>query len=219
VSRELPRRPSLDHLKKQAKERLRELRLRQPEASLADAQHALAREYGFESWPRLKAYVESAAATPARPPAFHRLTHKARQALFFSRFEAAQAGSPTIEPGHMLLALLRVSRDVPRNVFAGADIPAGTTRARLAPVRPGSQALPATAIIPFGERTTQVVIEAIAEADAQRHERVGLAHLVLGILHDRESAATSVLHDAGMRIDMVRHVAAASVEAEPDGGL
>jgi hypothetical protein len=30
-----------------------------PDAQLADAQHAIAREYGFASWPKLKAHVES----------------------------------------------------------------------------------------------------------------------------------------------------------------
>jgi len=63
MSRDLPPRPNLDHLKKQAKELLLTLKQQNPGAQLADAQHALAREYGFASWPRLKAHVES--ETPA----------------------------------------------------------------------------------------------------------------------------------------------------------
>ena len=58
MSRDLPPRPNLDHLKKQAKELLQTLRQQSPDAQLADAQHALARDYGFASWPRLKAHVE-----------------------------------------------------------------------------------------------------------------------------------------------------------------
>jgi ankyrin repeat protein len=78
----LPSSPSLDHLKYQAKDlliarqaqdleacqRIREFHPRfktstdeaiaQAKFSLADAQLALAREYGFPSWARLKAYVE-----------------------------------------------------------------------------------------------------------------------------------------------------------------
>jgi hypothetical protein len=66
MSRDLPARPNLDHLKKQAKELLQALKEQDPDAQLADAQHALAREYGFGSWPRLKAHIESdtAAANP-----------------------------------------------------------------------------------------------------------------------------------------------------------
>jgi hypothetical protein len=59
MSRQLPDRPDLDHLKNQAKDLLAELRSRTPETQLADAQFALAREYGFASWTKLKAHVES----------------------------------------------------------------------------------------------------------------------------------------------------------------
>lgn len=83
MSKSLPPRPSLEQLKKQAKELLQSLRSRQPDAlrrlrafhpgfahlaqselararfSLAGAQLTLAREYGFGSWSKLKARVES----------------------------------------------------------------------------------------------------------------------------------------------------------------
>src|SRR5687768_15095324 len=57
--RRLPERPSLEQLRKQAKEHLDTLRADDPSVNLAAAQHALAREYGFESWPKLVHHVES----------------------------------------------------------------------------------------------------------------------------------------------------------------
>ena len=54
----LPDRASLEFLKKLSKERLALLRLRNPESRLADAQLAIARDYGFRSWRALKAEVE-----------------------------------------------------------------------------------------------------------------------------------------------------------------
>ncbi len=57
--RRLPERPSLEQLRKQAKEHLDTLRAANPSATLATAQHALAREYGFDSWPTLVHHVES----------------------------------------------------------------------------------------------------------------------------------------------------------------
>ena len=54
----LPDRPSLEYLKKLAKDRLGELRQADPHAKLADAQLALAREHGFPSWRALKAEVD-----------------------------------------------------------------------------------------------------------------------------------------------------------------
>jgi ankyrin repeat protein len=52
--RALPDQPSLEQLRKQAKD----LRAAGPHASLSAAQLALAREYGFPSWARLKRAVE-----------------------------------------------------------------------------------------------------------------------------------------------------------------
>jgi ankyrin repeat protein len=57
--RRLPDRPSLEQLRKQAKEHLDTVRAANPRATLADAQHSLAREYGFESWPAMVHHVES----------------------------------------------------------------------------------------------------------------------------------------------------------------
>src|SRR5271154_2770668 len=78
--RELPARPNLDHLKKQARLLLRGSLQAEPEAmdrfrkaqvqsstaapKLADAQHVIAREYGFENWANLKAHVGALSDDP-----------------------------------------------------------------------------------------------------------------------------------------------------------
>jgi len=74
MPRDLPASSNLEHLRKQAKRLLRDFRRGRPAAveqfrllasrapldlpKLADAQHAVAREYGFDSWPKMKSYVE-----------------------------------------------------------------------------------------------------------------------------------------------------------------
>ena len=79
MSRTLPERANLEFLTKQAKDLLHDakagdaaarerLRAWAPVAAverpkLADCQHAFAREYGFASWPKLKAHVEMLGAT------------------------------------------------------------------------------------------------------------------------------------------------------------
>lgn len=65
----VPPRPSLEWLRKTAKDRLAELRASDPAAKLAGAQRAVARDYGFASWRALKAHVERAAAPPEPPSA------------------------------------------------------------------------------------------------------------------------------------------------------
>ena len=75
MSRQLPAKPSLEHLKKQAKELLQGFQQGEPAATdrfralasrsalaapkLADAQHVIARDYGFASWLKLREHVES----------------------------------------------------------------------------------------------------------------------------------------------------------------
>ncbi len=54
----LPERPSLEWLRKAAKERLRALRAQDPAARLAQAQLLVAREHGFTSWAKMKQLVE-----------------------------------------------------------------------------------------------------------------------------------------------------------------
>src|ERR1700753_3233197 len=71
--RRLPSQPNLEQLKKQAKDLLKRYRAGEPDAiaevdcferkpspefALNDAQRVLARTYGFNSWPKLKAFVD-----------------------------------------------------------------------------------------------------------------------------------------------------------------
>ncbi len=56
----LPANPSLAQLQKRAKERVRELRAAgKPNATLADAQFAIAHEHGFETWAKLKHHIQA----------------------------------------------------------------------------------------------------------------------------------------------------------------
>ncbi|MEM8852927.1 MAG: ankyrin repeat domain-containing protein [Pseudomonadota bacterium] len=54
----LPPRPDMDWLRKTAKSALSTLRQTDPNARLHQAQHALAKQYGFASWRQLKAHVD-----------------------------------------------------------------------------------------------------------------------------------------------------------------
>ena len=55
----LPAHPSLEQLRKQAKDRLAALRASDPSVKLAAAQNDVARQYGFESWPKLVAHLST----------------------------------------------------------------------------------------------------------------------------------------------------------------
>ncbi|MCX6123964.1 MAG: 3,4-dihydroxy-2-butanone-4-phosphate synthase [Proteobacteria bacterium] len=56
-TRSFPAHPSLEFLRKQAKDQLHTMQQSNPQVKLADAQWQLAKEYGFASWPKLKASI------------------------------------------------------------------------------------------------------------------------------------------------------------------
>jgi hypothetical protein len=61
MSRELPSKPNLEHLRKQAKALQRSV----PGRKLADAQQLLATDYGFASWAKVKSFILQQQLPPA----------------------------------------------------------------------------------------------------------------------------------------------------------
>lgn len=109
MSKSLPSRPNLEQLKKQAKDllkayktadadALKRIRANHPdysnaseseissaELSLSDAQLVIAREYGFESWPRLKEHVESLLMETDDPVELFKRAFKTDDAVFLRK--------------------------------------------------------------------------------------------------------------------------------------
>jgi len=80
TKRTLPSIPNSDHLRKQAKARLADMRRVLPSARLAEAQHLVACEYGHANWAALQAEVARRSAGPAGRWAFVRRAHLAPSA-------------------------------------------------------------------------------------------------------------------------------------------
>lgn len=207
MSRELPERPDLDHLRKQAKALLRELRRQDPQAQLSAAQRQLAREYGFASWHELKSHVLSltnrASEVPFADYAFTRYTSKARQALFFSRDEAGRVGSASIDPEHILLGSLRAGLGSKARIFDRARVSLDAARAEIMAGSAGA-AVPTSVEIPFSGVTKRVLLDATGQARRLGHESIGMVHLVLAMLDRRESRAGSLLTRWGITSERVK---------------
>src|SRR3954451_5452297 len=84
MSELLPVRPNLEHLKNQAKAMLRAA----PEQKLSDAQHAIARRYGFASWPKLKQHVQRISTQAVAPADASRALPRAANAGDFAAVRA-----------------------------------------------------------------------------------------------------------------------------------
>lgn len=209
---QLPPRPSLARLRKHAKDLLRRLRRQDPAATLVQAQHALAREYGFASWPKLKAHVERLVALP-QPVTFQRYTAKAREAVFFSRYEAIQLGSQTIEPAHLLFGVLRASHGL--KGWEGTAASLERTRVEIAAGRPPAEPGAAAGRLATSERAQRALRAAVEEADALAHHDIGLAHLLLGVLREPDPLAATLLDRAGMHLLAVRDGIAHLLDEEP----
>lgn len=212
MSRDLPARPHLDHLKKQAKALLPSLRHERAEATLADALHVLASEYGFASWPKLKAHVQAlplqdVAATaeasgagggaggqgatgapgsdaPSPRGPFHRFTDASKQALFFSRYEATTLGRRVIAPEHVLLGVIRAAKGVSRTVFAAAGVTLDDARAAIAAVNAPPEPIIEPVEVPFASPTTSLFHAAADEADRLGHADIATVHIVLALLRE-----------------------------------
>jgi hypothetical protein len=211
---ELPVRPSLAHLRKRAKALLQTLRQQSPDVSLSEAQHTLAREYGFASWPKLKAYVERVAAQEA-PPIFPRFTPKARESLFFSWHEANQLRSGVIEPAHLVLGLIRAGTGLKGHLFETSALPLDRARALMTDRLNAAPPVPPDRYIAPGPRVQRVFRAAVEEADAHHHERVGLAHLLIGLLREGDAVATGLLDQMGIGVRHVRDGLATYLNEEP----
>jgi hypothetical protein len=90
----LPQVPNLEHLKRQAKDVLRVVRRSHPAWKLAHAQHAVARGYGFASWPDLKIHIGSPRPHSPASPIRRRGTDGERE----SRKEHPLAGTWVLNP-------------------------------------------------------------------------------------------------------------------------
>jgi ankyrin repeat protein len=158
---ELPPRPSLEHLRKQAKARKRERGI-----TLSQAQHELARDYGFDSWPKLVHHVRASslqgierALVLADPPAV-------------SEFLRAEPNAATTAIGELppLIVLLRRSTGSPRDVRectrllldAGADLSSHT-------VEWGGEGQ-MTALFDAVERRDLELVRLLLERGAERDE-------------------------------------------------
>jgi tetratricopeptide (TPR) repeat protein len=120
-ARPLPERANLEHLKKEAKQRLKAMRLDNPGVKLSNVQLTVAREYGFSSWRSVIAYVKAQSdreaqlldqrqAARARFQAFKDGVDAAGKGDYqaaVAHFRKAEAEHPTITLSHVQHAVTK----------------------------------------------------------------------------------------------------------------
>jgi uncharacterized protein (TIGR03435 family) len=135
---------------------------------------------------------------------FERYTDRARRVLFFARYEAGRAGSPAVEPEHLLLALIREGRGLSARIFERARVSPDEMRRALESRTTSQEATSSVDDLPLSASTTQVLEFAAQESDRLLHNYVGTEHLLLGLFREDRSLAASILAERGLQIRQVR---------------
>jgi hypothetical protein len=231
MRRDLPESPSLDHLKKQAKDlldahqrgdaealaRIRDAvpsfagmgdeELARAPFALHDAQSAIAREYGLKSWSELR---DEVAARLARQPPSEELMQALMNLPFPDAVGAALRDAWTRRAEAIAAAKLPLRETLPLVAMRNALLTPGA----LAPIHVGRAASrvavdaalaqrPATLAI-FAQRTAET-----EEVDAASLYPIGIEAIVYACIPDGERA--------WVVLEGVRWIALASIEAAPLG--
>ena len=142
---------------------------------------------------------------------FERFTEQARRVLFFSRFEASELGSVSIEAEHILLGLIREDKGLASEIISRTNLTTERVRAALT-LR---DKIATSVEIPFSAETKGVLQHAAEEADSLQHNHIGSEHLLLGLLRVEQSMAASMLIQHGVKITTVREEIGREISSVP----
>jgi uncharacterized protein (TIGR03435 family) len=135
---------------------------------------------------------------------FERYTDRARRVLFFARYEAGQAGSPAVEPEHLLLALIREGKGLSARIFERVGVSPDEVRRSIENRTTRRNTSSSGDDLPLSESTTAVLEFAAQESNRLLHTYVGSEHLLLGLFREERSLAASVLVERGLQTNQVR---------------
>ena len=134
---------------------------------------------------------------------FERYTVKARQAIFYARYEASEFGSPCIESELLLLGLLRAHNSLIIH-FLGSLASEESLRKQIERQTPVRNKIPTNVDLPVSDECKRIFANAAQEAERLGIGYVGTEHLLVGILLEENCAAAKLLKDQGVRLDVVR---------------
>ena len=149
---------------------------------------------------------------------FERYTEPARRALFFSRYEASQFGSLSIEAEHLLLGLIREDKALTSWIFEAAHLSLDSVGEEMRRRANSREKIGTGVEIPFSAETKRALQFAADEADGLLHKHIGPEHLLLGLLREEESFAVSILRKAGVGLAGVREQVSAQTQAAREAG-
>jgi len=134
---------------------------------------------------------------------FERYTEKARRVIFFARYEASQFGSPSIETEHLLLGLMREDKSL-TNRFLRSHSSIESIRKEIEGRTLIREKVSTSIDLPLSAECKRILAFAAEESERLRHRHIGTEHLLLGILREDKCVAAEILHDRGLRLNVIR---------------
>ena len=134
---------------------------------------------------------------------FERYTEKARQVIFFARYEASQFGSPYIETEHLLLGVLRADKALSKR-FLGSHSSLESIRKQVEDHTLARENVPTSLDLPLSNESKRVLAYGAEEAERLGHSHIGTEHLLLGLLKEDKSFAAQILFERGLQLAEIR---------------
>ena len=131
------------------------------------------------------------------------LTERARRTLFFARYEAAQAGAPSIGSEHVLLGLLREGDEAVEQLLERFATSGEQLRAELGAAA-GGRDVQAPGELPLAEDARRILLLAAHEAEVLGQPAVGNEHILLAILRLDQTAGARALAAHGLSLAAAR---------------
>ena len=144
---------------------------------------------------------------------FDRCNESARRTLFFARDEAFRLRSQAMEPEHLLLGLVRDGDEPVGGLLARAQVTLAGLRQGIRSAQSESRptfwtrlwgTAPTPHQVPFSRQTKLALQRAAEEANRLQLGDIGPGHLLLGILREPRSVASTMLSGQGVQLDTAR---------------
>jgi ATP-dependent Clp protease ATP-binding subunit ClpA len=123
---------------------------------------------------------------------FERYSGPARQAIFFARMEAGDAGATKVGAEHLLIGILEVNPDLPHQL--GIELDVASLRNQSEHSRSSGSEIPVTVDMPIKDDLRSVLEHAIAVANLQQCQEVRTEHLMASLLEQGGHVAGILRH-------------------------
>jgi ATP-dependent Clp protease ATP-binding subunit ClpC len=145
---------------------------------------------------------------------FERYTETARRVIFHARYEASKFGSEHIETEHLLLGILRTDGFLATRLFKTTD-KVESIRERIEKQFPQREKISTSVDLPVSQHCKRVLTYAAREAKRLNDERIAAGHLVLGLLHVEDCAASKIMAENGLTSAQVEQALLHGADAGP----